>query len=268
MMAGVQTSMVAGLRVRRGGQGYPLLLLHGWAMSGAVFGELLSNPPSGLGLIAIDLPGHGGSTTAAEGSLSVWAERIETTIRELALPSWSLLGWSLGGMLALQLAGRGNLCPERLLLVATTPRFTAAEDWSAGLPLPQLRAMQRDLKRAFRPTLEGFFQLLFATDEIDRKRYRQIARFAVGPDLLPDEGSAADGLRILQREDLRPLVEAISVPTLVMHGDCDEVIPVAAGEWLAANLPAARLERFPRVGHAPFFSSPGIFLRLIGDFCR
>lgn len=267
VMIEVRETTTAGLRIRRSGCGQPLLMLHGWAMSSAVFSELLIAPPAGLELICVDLPGHGGSPALRENSLDDWALSVEALAGALGLQSCSLLGWSLGGMLAQHLVLRGRLDVRHLVLIATSPRFTAAEDWPNGLQSLQLRAMQRDLKRDFRRTLEGFFGLMFADGELDRNRYRQIARFATGPALLPEGQSAADGLRILQQTDLRAQVGSILQPSLVLHGTCDDVIPLTAGEWLGLNLPAGRIEPFVGCGHAPFLSHPERCLDLIGDFC-
>jgi len=266
-LAEVRLTSSAGLGVRRGGIGRPVVLLHGWAMSGAVFDELLAAPPEGLELIAVDLPGHGGAITAVEQNLDGWTECVEAALAELALDSCPLLGWSLGGMLALHLADRGRFVPERLVLVGSTPRFTVAEGWPCGVPMLQLRAMQRDLQREFRPTLERLFSLMFAPGEIDRRRYREIARFAAGPKLLPGVASAAAGLRILQHADLRGLLPEIDCPCLVMHGEHDPVIPFDAGRELARALSAARFEAIAGCGHAPFLTRPDLFRRLLAEFC-
>ena len=77
----------------------------------------------------------------------------------------------------------------------------------------------------------------------------------------------AKGLDWLRDADLRAAVPGIVTPALIVHGDCDPLMPVAAGEWLAAQLPEARLERFAGSAHAPFLADPAHFARALGDFC-
>lgn len=244
------------LRVRRQGHGRPLLLLHGWAMSGAVFAELLAHSLPGYELIAVDLPGHGGSDPGYQTQLDPWAQDIEELISILELKQPGVIGWSLGGMLALKLVQRRCVIWSSLILLASTPRFVNSGDWSAGLPSIQLRAMLRDLKRDFRKTLEQFYQLMFVAGEVGPERYRHVARFAAGPDSLPSPEVAVAGLEILAKEDLREILQEVELPTLVIHGSDDVIIPVAAAEVLAKEIVGARLILIPGAGHAPFLTQP------------
>jgi pimeloyl-[acyl-carrier protein] methyl ester esterase len=235
-------------------------------MTGAVFSELLTHTLPGFELIAVDLPGHGNSDAALQPQLDSWAEDVEELMAILGLTHPGLVGWSLGGMLALKLIQRRQLEFSALILLSSTPRFVCGDGWSAGLPAIQLRAMLRDLTRDFRRTLEQFYQLMFVTGEVDPARYRQIARFAVGPDRLPTPAVAAAGLEILAREDLRELLGAVELPTLVIHGDDDVIIPVAAGEALRSEIVGARLLRIPETGHAPFLTRPDVVLDAMREF--
>ncbi|RMF44926.1 MAG: alpha/beta fold hydrolase, partial [Deltaproteobacteria bacterium] len=187
-------------------------------------------------------------------------------LERLALARPVLCGWSLGGMLALQLAGVRRLDTAGLVLVGTTPRFTNGGGWTGGLPPGQLAAMRRDVRRSYRPTMESFFRLMFTEGELDQAAYRQVARRTVSPRTLPSQQVAEAGLELLARTDLRALLPAVDVPVLVAHGTEDAIIPAAAGQYLADTLSGARLEVFAGVGHAPFLSRPERFRQLLEDF--
>ncbi|TLM62992.1 MAG: alpha/beta fold hydrolase [Deltaproteobacteria bacterium] len=176
-------------------------------------------------------------------------------------------GWSLGGMVALELTARKLLPVDRLLLFATTPRFTAAADWSHGLPEIQVRALRRNLERRFETTLADFFALAFAAGEVSADRLRAIRAFAVRPGGVPDRAAAAACLDLLAGQDQRDLLPAIHCPALVVHGQADRVTPVAAGRALAAALPHGNLLELPETGHAPFWTQLPTVVRAVAEFC-
>lgn len=250
------------LFVQQAGSGRPLVLLHGWSMTGQVFAGLQEALP-GVQSLAIDLPGHGRSSSPENFSLESLGEPVVELFERRDLRGAVLLGWSLGGMLALALEPRLRSRLAGLVLVDTTPKFLAGSDWPHGLPAVRLRAMLRDLQRTYLKTMEDFFRLMFAPGEVEPLRIRAIARSITGAELLPLPAVAAAGLELLRQLDLRSALPAIGTPTLVVHGELDAIIPVGAGRELAERLPQARLELFPGCGHAPFLTRPEAFTAVL-----
>src|SRR5215469_3939418 len=110
-----------------------LVLLHGWGMNLRVFDGLAAALGKRYRVIAIDLPGHGRSDwDASIHTPAAQAFRVHETLSPLTT-RYHLLGWSLGGQFALDLAAAMPAGIERLVLVATTPRFLAGPDWRFGL---------------------------------------------------------------------------------------------------------------------------------------
>ncbi len=231
------------LRYRDLGEGVPLVLLHGWAYCAEVFEPLL--PLLGdFRLLVPDLPGHGLSEPLPRFDSVSICESLEDWLHLVAPGPVHLLGWSLGGQLAMALCLRRSLEVHRLILCSTTPRFVQDECWDHALPAGQLRSMQRNLRRAFEPTVQQFRDGICGTP----------CSLA-----LPDPANAAQGLELLGCLDQRSLLPDLKLPTLVLHGSCDPVIPFAAGQALAQALPAASLVVFEGGGHAPFMEEPRIF---------
>ena len=254
---------------REAGEGPPLILLHGWAMSSAVFQELLTILAGSCRVLVPDLPGHGRSDVPKVLTLSALAEDLGFWITGLNLHSFSLGGWSLGGQLALSLASSSLSLPiHRLLLIATTPCFVAGPDWPVGLPEKEVRAMGRGVRQDFLRTMERFFHLQFEAGELTRDRLREIVRFALPDGSLPEPRIALEGLEILQRTDLRSRLADIALPTLVLHGEMDLIVPAGAGCYLANQLPGARYCEFSGVGHAPFLSRPEAFCDVLSGFLK
>jgi len=248
------------------GSGEPLLLLHGWSMSGAVFREIVPLLAEEREVFVPDLPGHGRSADPREMSLAGLAAAIGEFCRGLGLSRPELIGWSLGGMVALAATRDLDLAPRSLVLVGTTPRFTADHGWPHGLPEGQVRAMARDLRNNYAATMGHFFKLMFADDEISPARFRQLARECGGAGRLVDPAVAQAGLETLRTADLRPALEEIASPCLVLHGDLDRIVPCAAGRYLAEHLPQAAWQPLSGCGHAPFLSRPESFCRTVREF--
>ena len=251
---------------RETGAGPSLVLLHGWSLSGVAFTEL-AGLLSGVRLLLPDLPGHGQSSPSAAATLPALADAIADWLAAVAPGPVLLGGWSLGGMVALELAARTDVPVEKLLLLATTPRFTQAADWPHGLPATQVRTLRRNLERRFEATLGDFFALAFANGEVDADRLRAIRAFAVRAGGLPDREAAGACLDLLARQDQRGRLPAIDCPTLVLHGTADQVTPIQAGRALAAALPHGQLREFVGVGHAPLWTRPLEVAGAIREFC-
>lgn len=256
------------LAYRDSGSGPALVLLHGWAMSSVVFSELSAELSRDFRVLAPDLRGHGGSDPGPDYGCCGFVADLSEWLIALDLQQVALLGWSLGGEVALTLAADDRIRSRlrALVLVATTPRFAAGDDWRGGLPTTQLRALARDLRRNYLKTMGDFFALQFSDETLPKERYQEILRFAVRAGRLPEPEIALAGLETLGQEDLRDLLPRLQLPTLVIHGGLDRIVLPEAGRFLAATLPQARLELWPEVGHAPFISDPLRFCSLLRNF--
>ena len=256
------------INYRQAGNGPTLVLLHGWAMSSAVFGEALQSLSDEFCLLAPDLPGHGESSPAKDYGLDALAEDLSAWMEGLQLTEVCLLGWSLGGQVALRLASLAKQHISRLLLVATTPQFVADQDWPNGLAEGQVRIMARGLQRRFVKTLDDFFAQQFAELELSAER-REWLTLQLSPKAFPPQPDAAlAALETLRCSDLRSQLVGLTLPALVMHGAKDVIIPPSAGRYLADSLPQARFQQLLLGGHAPFLSCPEESFQLWREFCR
>ena len=240
----------------------PLVCLHGWGMNLRVFDGLRASLMPGRRVIAIDLPGHGASPwQVSHGSFD---SQVESLLQQLPARC-ALLGWSLGGQLALALCMRAPNRITQLVLVSTTPRFAAGGDWAHGMSQPVLQRFAEHLAADWRGTLRDFLQLQV------RGSRDAAAALALLEQALHDHGQAqpealSDGLQILQQLDLRAQLPQLDVSTLVITGQHDRVTPPGAGVYLAQQLPRARHVELARAGHAPFLSHPTEFTPLLREF--
>lgn len=171
-------------------------------------------------------------------------------------------GWSLGAMRALQKSASA----ARLILVDATPRFVQAPDWSCAQPSELLEGFATAVAADPQAALRRFAALLNQGDEHAREITRQMNGLL--RERIPDAAALAEGLAALRDTDLRESATAVRLPTLLIHGERDPLMPPAAAQWLASHLPDARLEIFVGTAHAPFLSQPDRFAQLVREFSQ
>ena len=251
---------------REAGEGPPLVLVHGWSMSSAVFLEALDELSSAYRVLAPDLRGHGHSEPGAGYRLEQLADDLMLWLDHLDISSCNLLGWSLGGQVCMQMVISAPERFQKLALVCSTPRFCNGDGWDGGLSSTQVRAMERNLKRNFIGTMGDFFFSMFAGEQHLPERYRQILQRSVrSVPPISAEVSVA-GLLTLRDSDVRGYAEKLDCPVLVHYGALDAITPSTAGDWLSQQIPGARSVCVEGVGHAPFFSQPAETFELWREF--
>lgn len=244
----------------RAGRGREVLLLHGWGFSRRIWGEFGAGLSSLARVTPVDLPGHGESAAAADCTL----EAIADALTELCPRPVVAIGWSLGALVALMLAKRH---PERvaaLVLLGATPRFMQAADWDCAVAPTLWHQFADDLARDGERTRLRFLSLQLGQAARERGLLKRLRALAPAPGASPAGVQA--GLTLLAHSDLRPILPAIAAPALVVHGTRDRLAPVAAGRFLAAQLPNAIFRELPGAGHAPFLSHSAWCLATVGDF--
>lgn len=236
----------------------PLVLVHGWGMNAGVWAGLPAALTERFEPVALDLPGHGGAAFSPEQwSLDHWARAcLEQTAERLSAEDGARavwLGWSLGGLIALQAA---RLAPERiaaLVLMTATPRFVRAVDWQVAVPEGTLGQFHAGLLADPARTLERFLALQVRGSEDARGLLRRL-RAGIAERPAPDPAALEQGLMFLREEDLRGPLPDIRPPALWLFGARDTLVPAAAAERVALLMPQARVQVVPGAAHAPWLS--------------
>jgi pimeloyl-[acyl-carrier protein] methyl ester esterase len=217
----------------------------------------------------VDLPGHGYSETLMTPpplSLQRVIEAAGPAIEKAsAAAPLTILGWSLGGQIALEWA---RLEPERvraIVLMCTTPSFVQRPGWTRAMTRATLSQFGDELTLAYRQTLQRFVLLQLQGSEHTREALASLRSqlFARGE---PSPKTLRDWLELIASTDLRGSIGTISQPALVIAGDRDTIAPAGAGRWLASALPGASLAIIPGSGHAPFLSHPDAVVDALDAF--
>ena len=237
-----------------------LVLLHGWGLGRAVWSPCLPALTETVSPHLADLPGYGNMPEHGK----TFQEAAQVLADNLP-PGATLCGWSLGSLLALQAA---HLAPQRvgrLILVGATPCFAQRDDWPEAQPSALLDDFATAVTANVKATLQRFVAVANQGDAKARSIGREIAR-TVFTAPLPSTETLLAGLAWLRDVDLRDIVTKITCPVLLLHGENDPLMPLAAARWLATHLPQVTLDVFPGAAHAPFLNDPERFAQRIGAF--
>ncbi|WP_241608220.1 pimeloyl-ACP methyl ester esterase BioH [Rosenbergiella australiborealis] len=237
-----------------------IVLLHGWGLNSQVWDFILAPLSPHFSITLIDLPGYGRSQPSAVLSLEAMASEIAQHIPEKSI----LLGWSLGGLVATQLALDFKNKVEKLILVASSPCFSEQDGWP-GIRSQILAAFQEQLTTEFRRTIERFIALqsLGTTNaSLNTKKLKQAV-------INQPQASLAvlnQGLSILQQSDLREKLADIEVPTLRLYGALDSLVPRKSIPLTDALWPNSQAVIIEQAAHAPFISHPALFCKALLKF--
>ena len=244
------------------GRGRNVLLLHGWGMHSGIFDTVMDHLSAEFRVTRADLPGHG---------RSAWDHRVRDIegLVEAVLPAMprvsALIGWSLGGMVAMSLATRYPERVSRLVLVATTPRFSAGGDWPCGMDKDVLEEFATKLDGNYRQTVLDFLTLQTLGDSRARATLKEM-RHTVFKHGEPVMTALRTGLDILRHTDLRTRLKDIRCPTLIIAGQHDRVTPAEASRRMTRVIPDSDCAVIPRAGHAPFLSHEKEFMNTLLPF--
>lgn len=250
------------LHVEQFGLGPDLVLLHGWGLHGGVFAALAEQLASRYRVTLIDLPGHGRSPPLIQ---NFDLATVTDAVAAAAPPRAIWLGWSLGGMVATQMTLTAPARVDKLILVASSPRFVTAPDWPHAMDPAVLAGFARALEQDYHATLERFLSLQVTAGTEGRETLRALraALLQHPPPALP---ALRAGLAILRGADLRPQLGHLSRPTQLILGGRDMLVPAGVGVVMRQHLPALRFDVLDAAGHAPFLSHPREFLATLSAF--
>ncbi len=250
----------SGLYTRTLGQGTDLVLVHGWGMHGAVWGDFAERLASQFRVTLVDLPGHGRSPALTPFSLQPVTRAVLEAVPRRA--HW--LGWSLGALIALNVAHCHPDRVNRLILLAGSPRFLADTDWP-GLEPGLLERFADDFASDYAASLRRFLLLQNMGQDQARVFHKQLAaRLLDCP--RPDPGALAGGLGLLKETDLRAVLAGLSQPVLQILGGRDRLTPRELGPAMRRLGGRCEVHLLDSAGHLPFLTHQDETLSLIRRF--
>jgi non-heme chloroperoxidase len=245
------------------GEGHPLVFVHGVMCSGRFFEPQLDHFAQRRRVIVPDLRGHGASEKPQAGNtVGGYADDLHALLTELGVQHPTLVGWSMGSMVAYEYLKRhGSDSLTALVIVDQPPSDFAWPEYEFGFFTPEildhtLEQLQTD-PRGLVEMLVG----LMLHDPSDE----DVAWMT--EEMLKVPESVASSILVSQTlKDYRPFLSEIKVPTLVTFGADDKLTSPAAAQYIVERIGQARAVVFENSSHAPFWEEPDAFNRTLDAF--
>ncbi len=238
-----------------------LYLIHGWGVCSRIFYEIVPKLAKTFHVVCIDLPGYGINVNIPANR----ADGIILSLEETIKPNSAILGWSLGGLLALKYV---ILHPDNhsLITCSSSPRFT--QDLNTKWPGIDKKLLDSLIslltKKNANVIIDKFLTMQALgskTMREDIKKIKSYLKEAPSPQFY----ELLAGLKTLIDEDLRASVSRITTPTLHLYGKNDRLTPPSQSYiWPHKN--DTKIYIFDKSSHAPFISEPVEFVNIVTDF--
>lgn len=252
------------------GEGEPLVFIHGISGSWQNWLENLPHFAEGHRCLALDLPGFGASPMPSWPiDMPAYGRLVHDFSEKLGLERATLVGNSMGGFVAVEAA---TAFPDRFSRLVLVSAAGIVNTWN-----PQLRATVTAWAwKEFGPHFGRRGREIVSRPRAREVVFRPFVRFPgrLREDLLLEQivggmrraEGFGEALRTLIAHDIRERLAEIEIPTLIVWGLSDRVIPVAAAVSYHRRIPHSRLEIFERTGHLPQLERPLRFNRLLDEF--
>ena len=258
---------------QRSGTPQTVLMLHGWGLNHAVWAQTAEALSEMAEVHCIDLPGHGKSELLDGwkglkiGLLQHTVDAISAMLSRLEKPV-TLVGWSLGGHVAMHVALQYPAHIARLVLVSATPCFGERDDWPHAMAQKSLTDFSQRLQTNQATTIRSFLCLQM----LNLANAKSVAQ-ALATQLAAHGEASAEALQcwldVLEQSDVRGEISRLeNMPLMIVQGGRDMLVPVSCGDWLSAALPHAQYLRIDDAAHAPFVSHEAVFTDGLKRFLR
>jgi pimeloyl-[acyl-carrier protein] methyl ester esterase len=247
-----------------GGRGGPLLMIHGWGVNSEIWFSLVDELKLFASVYVVDLPGMGGSSSISPYTLDNIAKEIKANA---PIKKFNILGWSLGGQVAMSLGIRMPEFVEKLILISTTPCFVEKKDWPYGVNKQFFLNFEMEAKQNLKNTLMKFF-LIQTRDIEDSKNVMSFLKNTFIEIRDENKSGMQSALNVLKETDLRNEVKKIDKPTLIITGDKDRLTSLKASIWLYEKIKGATLKEIKGANHMPFISHTETMTKLVKKFLQ
>ncbi|MGB8647174.1 MAG: alpha/beta fold hydrolase [Anaerolineae bacterium] len=244
------------------GAGVPLVLIHGYPLSKAMWEPQLHGLAHTAQVLALDLWGFGDSAPAAETTMAAYADEVRELMDERHISQAVLCGLSMGGYIVFEFCRR---YPDRVtgVILANTKAGPDSSEGKAGRDQSALLAREKGVDAIIAGMLPKLLSpKAYQNNPALVEQAREIMRMATVAGIV-------GALRAMRdRPDSTPTLSAIDCPALVIGGTDDQLFPKSEFDKMAQGLPKGQLVMLPDAGHLSNLEQPDLFNRAVQDFLK
>ncbi len=256
------------------GQGKPIVLIHGWPLSGRSWEmQVPALVDAGYRVITYDRRGFGWSSQPWNGyDYDTFAADLNTLIELLDLRDVTLVGFSMGGGEVVRYIGTyGTSRLSKAVLASAVPPYLykSADNPQGGLDDATIAQFQNGVKGDRLAFLDGFSKAFFAAGEKADLVSEPLRTYSVAIAAFASPKGTLDCISAFGRTDFRRDVEKMRLPTLIIHGDSDGVVPFeVSGKRSHESIPGSRLELIKGGPHGINATHADQFNAVLRDFLK
>lgn len=252
---------MANLHWESQGEGQDVVLIHGWGMNGAIWKPIIDTLSVKFRVHTVDLPGYGFSHEQSVADFDDLCQQVVEDAPEKAV----YIGWSLGGLTATNIALKHPERVEKLITVASSPKFAAEKGWKGILPKVMTDLAKQLVSGNFKLTIEGFM-MLQALGSPSAIKDVKLSKKQVFSRPLPNPDALKTCLDILANEDLRSQLSDLKMPFLRLYGRLDGLVPKKVATAVEPYAPNSEGYVFKSSSHAPFMTEHDLFCEMVEEF--
>lgn len=235
-------------RVNGSENGVPIILVHGLAGDSRFFHNQLKYFGNSYKIIALDLPGHGKSSSITDQSIEMYNNSIEAVVKKEKIDTYILAGHSMGGIICLENYLRHKDKVKAMILISTSPVLPVGKEL--------INASIDDFNSFFNTLLMRIFHkkagifILAAQKNITEQ----------------DKKTITEDLKLCSKINYDEYLEDIEIPVLLIANRFDRMIPASLTEAMQKKIKNSKIVLFENEGHIPFFENGDEFNNAVNGF--
>jgi len=246
------------LYVKTVGTGRPVVLIHGWPLSADSWDpQMIALAEAGYRAIAYDRRGFGRSDQPPTGyDYDTFADDLADVMQAAgAAENVALVGFSMGGGEVARYMSRhdGKGVSQAALVSSVVPYLLKADDNPDGVPQSVFDGMTQGMRKDFRQFFKDFFKTFYGVGMLSHPVSDAELEWAWMTSQMAGQYPVLQAAKAFSTTDFRPDLTSLTVPTLVIHGTGDQIVPIdLTSRVVAKQVPSARLIEYDGEPHAVF----------------
>ncbi len=246
------------------GNGIPIVMIHGFPLNRKIWQPQLQNLTDSARMLAVDLRGFGESpSTSGPSTMDLYAKDIAEMLDRLDIIAPVLVGLSMGGYVALSFYRRYARWLSGLILVSTRASADSKETKESRDRMVNIVKEPEGIKSITNIMLP---KMLSPKSYIEKPELVSLVKEIMETSSVDGISGALMGMK--DRSDSTEILTGFNIPTLIIHGSDDQLVPLAEAESMAKAIPNSKFQVIPNAGHLPNMEQPDQFNNIMSTFLK